>query len=181
LHWGLLGFDSNGSHDGKFILYLRWVSGWTAPQQGRAGTFREASQSPRTEGTWSFFFSIRHLVACSWSSGLIFSAKSTASASLFLLTGSEKPLARRSCWRRHRAPREAASGGGRGWTSHKLSPAVRAELEEGAGGRGGRSHPPAAPSLHPASVSLSAVASSASPPWSSRRAAQLRVRARAGA
>ena len=44
---------------------------------------------------------------------------------LFLLMGSEKPPARRSCWRRHQAPREAASGGGRGWTSHELNPGAR--------------------------------------------------------
>ncbi|KAG2585234.1 hypothetical protein PVAP13_6KG380200 [Panicum virgatum] len=68
---------------------------------------------------------------------------------LFLLMGSEKPPARRSCWRRHQAPREAASFGGRGRTSHELSPAARAQLEEGAGGRGGRSHAPAPPACIP--------------------------------
>ena len=89
------------SRNGPF----RWVSGWTAPQQGTAGRHlpRSFAVTPDGRHVVAFFFSIRHLVACSWSSGLIFSAKSTASASLFLLTGSEKPLARRSCWRRHRA------------------------------------------------------------------------------
>ena len=62
----------------------------------------------------------RQLLGCSSS---IFSTR------LFLLTGSEKPPARRSCWRRLRAPREAASCGGRGWTSRELSPAARAEVE----------------------------------------------------
>ena len=62
----------------------------------------------------------RQLLGCSPS---IFSTR------LFLLTGSEKPPARRSCWRRLRAPREAASGSDRGWISRELSPAARAEVE----------------------------------------------------
>lgn len=116
LHWGLLGFDSNGSHGGKFILYVVMghsggsVDGQHHSRARQAGTFREASQSPRTEGTWSFFFSIRHLVACSWSSGLIFSAKSTASASLFLLTGSEKAPGGGTELRARRLPAGAGVG-----------------------------------------------------------------------
>jgi len=62
----------------------------------------------------------RQLLGCSSS---IFSTR------LFLLTGSEKPPARRSCWRQLRARREVASGGDRGWISRELSPAARAEVE----------------------------------------------------